>query len=971
MDDLNFLNYYSKPNSKRASKNLDNSKTQKDFDLKTLKYSNSESDFIMKTVKEKREIIRRYLKKKSKIATDRTIANPKEKFYVFKKRDNLNKIIRKNKLDLSHCIENIGEKNLKLFGNSRYNKKTPNLYVEDIKKKISSKKMGLVPMPASKNAESNFYKEPKCIYTIQRNLSMARRFQYNKKEELLKSLRDNSMYNSNSRYYNTVQLWWKKIPQIIEIQKLFRGYSLRKKTKPIFQLNNFMKNFERFLINLSLKSAFTDILAYSICKGKKKISGLYISKNCNLYSKNFVNKIIRIQNNFRCYQAKGKKNFLFRKKRGFIFNKLSFITKKIYVKQNQACNNITMIQENLRSFIKQKNYIDKNLLLKNNGFYYYEKIYLSYRIQKVIKFEKLMRHALQNLVFKKKIFYKIPNEYDIDDFNKVKFIQKNYLNHYYNNIKPFSFHNFKNNKNVSNNIKCSSYITKEKMINIKDKLLKVQRKIKLFLKKIKLMKKQINKKNISKNFLITKENLKLGNCVEKISHLQNIYKNKYKKNKNNILNYEEQSFEKNSFDNYAFRNSNNLRQLTYRNRIPKIERSGLYISKLRRYANKGDNINILNHAYKLKRPLINHNNLYNNNNSESLDNILLNSNISNNYYYLSKITKHNFNDKVRKIQKNYLKYYNYINNHNIYKKEKLNVCFISKYMKKNENIKQINIKFLLLTSLFIKKNIQQYGFYLLKKEKKNFEYPFCLNTINRVLKYLNSYDYKGNIVKSLFNNILKSLNNGNAFKKDFILLLNKEQENNLRDVNIFDIKENDCLDYIYGFCVFDKKLKNEKFLNVKLNNTKFYNTNIYTMTKFIDDEFENFVKGKYCYKCYLDINICKCSKEEIIDDFEIGIDDDYNPKNSIKFFEYNKNGDRGTLIQSKPKTNEDDDIITKNKLINNNIKKKELISKEKNQKNILLNSRKKFDALKSKDDKKKFKENILLRDDIENNEAYI
>ena len=124
---------------------------------------------------------------------------------------------------------------------------------------------------------------------------------------------------------------------------------------------------------------------------------------------------------------------------------------------------------------------------------------------------------------------------------------------------------------------------------------------------------------------------------------------------------------------------------------------------------------ILNHAYKLKRPLIN--------------NILLNSNISNNYYYLSKITKHNFNDKVRKIQKNYLKYYNYINNHNIYKKEKLNVCFISKYMKKNENIKQINIKFLLLTSLFIKKNIQQYGFYLLKKEKKNFEYPFCLKSI--------------------------------------------------------------------------------------------------------------------------------------------------------------------------------------------------------------------------------------------------
>ena len=292
-------------------------------------------------------------------------------------------------------------------------------------------------------------------------------------------------------------------------------------------------------------------------------------------------------------------------------------------------------------------------------------------------------------------------------------------------------------------------------------------------------------------------------------------------------------------------------------------------------------------------------------------------------------------------------------------------------MKKNENIKQINIKFLLLTSLFIKKNIQQFGFYLLKNDKKNFEYPFCLNTINRVLKYINSYDYKGNIVKSIFDNILKSLNNDNAIRKDFILLLNEEQENYLREINIYDFKESDCFDYICGFSVFDKKLKNEKFLNVRLNNTKFYNTNIYTMTKFIDDEFENFVKGKYCYKCYLDLNICKCSKEELTDDFEIGIDDDYNPKNSIKFFEYNKNGDKGTLITSKPKIDQDSDIITKNKLINSNIKINELIPKGNNQKNILLNSRKKFDALQVKNDKEKLRENILLRDDIDDDQAFI
>ena len=970
MEDLNFLNYFSKENTKRPSKNLENTNTQKEYDFHKLKYSNSESDFIMKTVKEKREIIRKYLKKKTKIATETNITNPKERS-GYKKRDNFKKIIRKNKLDLSHCIENMGEKNLKLFGNSRYNQKPPNLYVKDIKNKISSEKMGLVPMPSSKNPETHFYKEPKCIYSIQRNLSMARRFQYNKREELLKSQRDNSIYNSNNKYYNIVQLWWKKIPQIIDIQKLFRGYSLRKKIKPIFQLYKFMNYFERFLINLGLRNALIKILVYSVGKGKKKIDGLYISKNCDFLSNNIISDIIRIQNNFRCYEAKTKKNFLLRKKRGFIFNKLSFITKKIYVKQNKTNNSIIMLQQNLRSFDRKKNYIDKNLLIRNNGFYYYEKIYLSNKNQKVIQFEKLMKHALQCLALKKKIFYKNPNEYDIDDVNKVKYLQKGYLNHYYNNIKPISIYNFKKNICETNNIKCFSYITKEKVINIMDKLLKIQRKIKLFLKKIKSMKKQINKKKISINFLITKENVNSANCIEKISRLQNIYKSQYKKNKNNIINYDKHSDEESFYEDFTERNCKTLRQLTYRNRVPKKKRSGLYITKLRKIVQKEYNINIKNQDYKLKRPLMNSDNLYINN-GENSDGTFLNSKKFNNYQYITKITKYNFDNKIKKIQKNFLKYYNYIIKHsNIYKIEKLKACFFSKYLKKNENIKQINIKFLLLTSLFIKKNIQQFGFYLLKNDKKNFEYPFCLNTINRVLKYLNSYDYKGNIVKSIFDNILKSLNNDNAIKKDFILLLNEEQENYLREINIYDFKESDCFDYICGFSVFDKKLKNEKFLNVRLNNTKFYNTNIFTMTKFIDDEFENFVKGKYCYKCYLDLNICKCSKEELTDDFEIGIDDDYNPKNSIKFFEYNKNRDKGTLITSKPKIDQDSDIITKNKLINSNIKINELIPKGNNQKNILLNSRKKFDALQVKNDKEKLRENILLRDDIDDDQALL
>ena len=132
------------------------------------------------------------------------------------------------------------------------------------------------------------------------------------------------------------------------------------------------------------------------------------------------------------------------------------------------------------------------------------------------------------------------------------------------------------------------------------------------------------------------------------------------------------------------------------------------------------------------------------------------------------------------------------------------------------------------------------------------------------------------------------------------------------------------------------------------------------------------MKGKYCFKCYLDLNICKCSKEDLTDEsLDIEINDDYNPKNSIKFFEYNINKDNGTIIKVKPKIEQNREIITKNKLINNDIIKKELISNENKIKNSLLNSRKNFEALKVKNEKEKLRENILLRDDMENDEIYL
>ena len=159
------------------------------------------------------------------------------------------------------------------------------------------------------------------------------------------------------------------------------------------------------------------------------------------------------------------------------------------------------------------------------------------------------------------------------------------------------------------------------------------------------------------------------------------------------------------------------------------------------------------------------------------------------------------------------------------------------------------------------------------------------------------------------------------------------------------------MDYICGYAQFDKNLKNEKFLNVRLNNTIFHNTNIFTITKFIDDEFVNFLNGKYCYKCYLDLNLCKCfkSNDELTDDaLDIGLNDDYNPKNSIKFFEYDINKTKGTHIQGKPKIDDKNNIITKSHFNNqiNNKNNNNMLNEENSRKNNLFNSKQKFESMR-------------------------
>ena len=260
----------------------------------------------------------------------------------------------------------------------------------------------------------------------------------------------------------------------------------------------------------------------------------------------------------------------------------------------------------------------------------------------------------------------------------------------------------------------------------------------------------------------------------------------------------------------------------------------------------------------------------------------------------------------------------------IYKKN-INIkgVFISKKVKKSSNQNQ-DLTFIYLLNLFIIKNTQEYIYYLLKyNNKKSFTYPFYNKTLQRVIKYLRTnpaQNQGGEKIKKFFLKIFSNLYSLKTINH-IISSLTSENKKQLINTNLYNSIEPDFINYICNFSKYDKHLSNTTFVEVRLKNSKLMNTNIFNITKFIDDEYNNLINGKYCFKCYLDLNKCICNKknedEYYLDEDDIDIDIDfeidyYNKNKS----EYERTKCKGTIINRKPKTEEfyEDPIIN---LINN------------------------------------------------------
>ena len=306
-------------------------------------------------------------------------------------------------------------------------------------------------------------------------------------------------------------------------------------------------------------------------------------------------------------------------------------------------------------------------------------------------------------------------------------------------------------------------------------------------------------------------------------------------------------------------------------------------------------------SYNIKQIRINknNNNLNINNDNNSINNNTSKSNISESFRE---------NNKKEFSYVN-IKYISKIYKIMIYKKNIIQGYIITKEFKKLYYEKK-NLTFIYILNLFIIKNTQEFVYFLLKYNiKKSFSYPFYNKTLQRVIKFLKTNPLPsqgGEKIKKLF---LKIFPNLNSIKSHNILISsltigNKKQ---LINTNIYNEIEPDFINYICSFSKYDKHLSNPTFIEKRLKNSKLISTNIFNITRFIDDEYNNLINGKYCINCYLDLNKCLCNKKIKEDyyydeyDLDIDFDTEYNSKNKI---EYDSTKCKETIINRKPRTEE-------------------------------------------------------------------
>ena len=327
--------------------------------------------------------------------------------------EGIDNLLEDDKTNLSYFIQD-NSQFLNLFGNKRYNKSSPYLFVEDHKYGMDDDKIGLVPLPSKPKIVMKSPKESMELHEIQRKIVMIRRFQYGKRNL------SEPNYLKNSLYYD----YEDDLDNIILIQKMFRGYIVRKKVEYILNFKDIINKWQQIFDKLKAKKYLRILVNYE---------PNIMEKVCNIKGYNFITKIRR---NYSSSVDKIKKNYEYKNKNrkneekkynedssDNLLQKLEDLkkySKKTSPKERVRNNSSLLTKEyyNVKDTkdkldkieINYKNYLDsnKNIIKKGDekenmskGLYI-DKIYYSQLLQKIYNFNNIIRNAMLKAIFRKK-----------------------------------------------------------------------------------------------------------------------------------------------------------------------------------------------------------------------------------------------------------------------------------------------------------------------------------------------------------------------------------------------------------------------------------------------------------------------------------------------------------------------------------------------------------------------------------------
>ena len=348
-----------------------------------------------------------------------------------------------------------------------------------------------------------------------------------------------------------------------------------------------------------------------------------------------------------------------------------------------------------------------------------------------------------------------------------------------------------------------------------------------------------------------------------------------------------------------------------------------------------------------------------------------------------------FEGYISKINKKYI--------YKLYPPEKCYISKESKFQIKNKSnsdieLKEKNYSFLSLLEFFIKKNIDEYVFPKLKINEEinnykpletnyridtnqniieednleTFTYPKYYKMLRRIFNFYKTQKREDKPeAKKIYDRLIPSMKESKSLN-DLIIKLNDNPNESLKIIEKLPnsyINNDDLIEEIGEFVKYDKNLSNSAFIKNKLkeNPNKKENTTLFNIIKNVDDEYNNLINGKYCYKCGKEILKCKCDdinyifketengeeekknieeEEDDDDNFDFCMDDDddegITKTKKINYFEYDTNKKKGLKMINKPRL---EDYITQPKKVLQICNRNQLNEINKNLRNIRLDSK--------------------------------